>query len=53
MIPSMTKLDAFGSSCTSLFIFQVTTGCDPSFILKDAFDVHEWEGADRFSSQSR
>jgi hypothetical protein len=34
MIPSETKLDAFGPSCTSLFISQVTTGCDPVFILK-------------------
>jgi hypothetical protein len=41
MIPSVTELDAFGPSYTSLFIFQVTTGCDPTFILKHAFDVRE------------
>jgi hypothetical protein len=41
MIPSVTELDAFGPSCTTLFIFQVTMGYDPAFILKDAFDVRE------------
>jgi hypothetical protein len=50
MIPSVTELDAFGPSCTTLFIFQVTMGYDPMFILKKNFGIHEKEGADPCSS---
>jgi hypothetical protein len=46
MIPSVTELGAFGPSYTTLFISQVTTGCDLVLTLNGAFGARGYEGAD-------
>jgi hypothetical protein len=53
MISSVTQLSAFGPSCITLFISQVTTGYDPMLTPKGVFGIRGYEGVDPCFLKSR
>jgi hypothetical protein len=53
MISSVAELGAFGPSCTTLFVSQVTTDYDLVLTPKGVFGVRGYEGVDPCFLKSR